>query len=187
MAAVEANPKYERNLNRNVLDQGFVSTTGRYLTRDEAWELATKKRQFDPEKHQDVLDRNYDPSLPQYPRGLIAEAFNQSKTVEPGGELVGEGTPRALDEIMRELAPEKIPGTDGPAETEEREPIRRMLEREGGRPETPTVQLKLQAHHGTPHKVEGGFKLEKIGTGEGAQAYGWGLYFAASRGCSGQL
>lgn len=34
--------------------------------------------------------------------------------------------------------------------------------------------------HGTPHRgIENeGFKLNKIGTGEGAQAYGWGMYFA---------
>jgi hypothetical protein len=35
------------------------------------------------------------------------------------------------------------------------------------------------AHHGTPHKVDK-FSLDKIGTGEGVQAYGWGLYFAES-------
>jgi hypothetical protein len=35
----------------------------------------------------------------------------------------------------------------------------------------------LPAYHGTPHKVDK-FSLEKVGTGEGAQAYGWGLYFA---------
>lgn len=33
------------------------------------------------------------------------------------------------------------------------------------------------AWHGTPHDFDE-FKLNKIGTGEGAQAYGWGLYFA---------
>jgi hypothetical protein len=33
------------------------------------------------------------------------------------------------------------------------------------------------AYHGTPHKFDQ-FDLEKIGTGEGAQAYGHGLYFA---------
>jgi hypothetical protein len=32
--------------------------------------------------------------------------------------------------------------------------------------------------HGTPHDVGDKFDLEKIGTGEGAQVYGWGLYFA---------
>ena len=35
----------------------------------------------------------------------------------------------------------------------------------------------IRAHHGTAHKVDR-FRTEKIGTGEGAQAYGWGLYFA---------
>lgn len=35
----------------------------------------------------------------------------------------------------------------------------------------------VQAYHGTPHEVEQ-FTTEKIGTGEGAQVYGWGLYFA---------
>ena len=37
--------------------------------------------------------------------------------------------------------------------------------------------------HGTPHKgiEKTGFRLDKIGTGEGAQAYGWGIYFASQR------
>jgi hypothetical protein len=35
----------------------------------------------------------------------------------------------------------------------------------------------VTAHHGTPHKVDK-FTTAKIGTGEGAQVYGWGLYFA---------
>lgn len=39
---------------------------------------------------------------------------------------------------------------------------------------------RFPAHHGTPHEIEGGFSLDKIGTGEGAQAYGWGLYFTES-------
>jgi hypothetical protein len=42
----------------------------------------------------------------------------------------------------------------------------------------PTL-FSVTAYHGTPHKVDK-FSLEKIGTGEGAQAYGWGLYFAES-------
>ena len=39
------------------------------------------------------------------------------------------------------------------------------------------VSFSITAYHGTPHKVDR-FSLDKIGTGEGAQAYGWGLYFA---------
>ena len=46
---------------------------------------------------------------------------------------------------------------------------------------SPTVigpaAFAIKAHHGTPHKVDR-FSTDKIGSGEGAQAYGWGLYFA---------
>lgn len=36
------------------------------------------------------------------------------------------------------------------------------------------------AYHGSPHIFDR-FSLDKIGTGEGAQAYGWGLYFASQK------
>lgn len=42
------------------------------------------------------------------------------------------------------------------------------------------ASFSIGAYHGTPHKVDK-FSLDKIGTGEGAQAYGWGLYMASSR------
>jgi hypothetical protein len=35
--------------------------------------------------------------------------------------------------------------------------------------------------HGTPHRGIEKFSTDNIGTGEGAQAYGWGLYFAGKR------
>lgn len=41
------------------------------------------------------------------------------------------------------------------------------------------VKLSV-AWHGSPHKFEN-FSLKAIGTGEGAQAHGWGLYFADSK------
>jgi hypothetical protein len=40
--------------------------------------------------------------------------------------------------------------------------------------------FSLTVYHGTPHKFDK-FKTSKIGTGEGNQAFGWGLYFAESR------
>ena len=54
---------------------------------------------------------------------------------------------------------------------------------------TPAARAKidkasfLRVWHGTPHRgiEKTGFKLNKIGTGEGAQAYGWGIYFADER------
>lgn len=41
----------------------------------------------------------------------------------------------------------------------------------------PVRELYQPAYHGTPHIFDK-FTLDRIGTGEGAQAFGWGLYFA---------
>ncbi len=41
--------------------------------------------------------------------------------------------------------------------------------------------LHQPAYHGSPHLFDR-FTTDKIGTGEGAQAYGWGLYFAENPG-----
>jgi hypothetical protein len=38
------------------------------------------------------------------------------------------------------------------------------------------IQMEQEAWHGSPYDIDE-FKTEKIGTGEGAQAFGWGLYF----------
>ena len=45
---------------------------------------------------------------------------------------------------------------------------------------TGPTNYSIAAHHGTPHKVDK-FTTAKIGTGEGSQAYGWGLYFAEEK------
>ena len=47
----------------------------------------------------------------------------------------------------------------------------------GAIPDTPGIR----AYHGSPHDFDK-FDLSKIGTGEGAQAYGHGLYFAENEG-----
>lgn len=46
-------------------------------------------------------------------------------------------------------------------------------------PQNPNI-LRQSAFHGSPHRFSK-FSLDAIGTGEGAQAYGWGLYFASKR------
>ena len=40
--------------------------------------------------------------------------------------------------------------------------------------------LMQSAYHGSPHRFDK-FSLDAMGTGEGAQAYGWGLYFASKK------
>lgn len=45
------------------------------------------------------------------------------------------------------------------------------------------ITFYQSAYHGTPHKFDR-FSTDNIGTGEGAQAHGWGLYFAEDRNVS---
>jgi GNAT superfamily N-acetyltransferase len=46
-------------------------------------------------------------------------------------------------------------------------------------PQNPNI-LMQSAFHGSPHKFDK-FTLDHIGSGEGTQAYGWGLYFAGDK------
>ncbi len=50
-----------------------------------------------------------------------------------------------------------------------------------GVPMAAGVKKGIKAFHGSPHAFDK-FSMEKIGTGEGAQAYGHGLYFAENEG-----
>ena len=40
----------------------------------------------------------------------------------------------------------------------------------------------LTGWHGSPHDIEGNFSLDRVGTGEGHQAYGFGIYFGEAKG-----
>lgn len=44
------------------------------------------------------------------------------------------------------------------------------------------IDLALNAWHGTPHNIQGKFDINRVGTGEGAQVYGHGMYFGEARG-----
>jgi len=50
----------------------------------------------------------------------------------------------------------------------------------GGKFLAPALAGAIKAYHGSPHKFDK-FDISKIGTGEGAQAYGHGLYTAEAR------
>lgn len=50
-----------------------------------------------------------------------------------------------------------------------------------GAKRVPRVETPIRAYHGSPHDFDQ-FDLSKIGTGEGAQTYGHGLYFAENEG-----
>lgn len=79
-----------------------------------------------------------------------AARFLAERDIEADEAIPGPATPAGLAEHRRKLAEAEIKATEG-----------------------------IRAYHGTPHDFEK-FDLSKIGTGEGAQAYGHGLYFAES-------
>ncbi|MDO5288544.1 MAG: PLxRFG domain-containing protein [Pseudomonadota bacterium] len=58
-----------------------------------------------------------------------------------------------------------------------------VYERQDGRAGGVSEAMFQRAWHGTPHRgiEDEGFQLNKIGSGEGAQAFGWGIYFASQR------
>lgn len=72
---------------------------------------------------------------------------------------------------------------DGFIDADVHDMLDRMWEAARGEHAGVGEQADQQVFHGTPHRgiEREGFKLNKIGTGEGAQAYGWGVYFAGRR------
>lgn len=109
----------------------------------------------------------------EFDQGLFDEPEPQVDTLDTG-----------------ELQP-RVPGTEaarkvGKAATSFRAPVQATSEdfnltAEGEAPaDTGQRELFQSAYHGSPHIFER-FSLHALGTGEGAQAYGWGLYFAGNR------
>ena len=124
------------------------------------------------------LDKNVGPVVP--PGAPMAE---QRAGVAEAGQLAGELTsgPGAL--IKGAKAGARAAGATAKfVAPKAGEMLSSYMRRSGMTPE-------LMAYHGTPHRFPaeegaplGRFRSEKIGTGEGAQAYGYGLYFAESPG-----
>lgn len=72
-----------------------------------------------------------------------------------------------------------------PTSHSEKEPYRAYRGQSGGSERIDSTgpdgnPLFQSAWHGTPHRFDE-FSLDAIGSGEGAQAHGWGLYFAGDR------
>jgi len=84
------------------------------------------------------------------------KAINEAAGVSDLPRREGYGPGGAIDDIVK-MAGKIFSGADEPTKT------------------------GIRAYHGTPHDFDK-FDISKIGTGEGAQAYGNGLYFAENEG-----
>ena len=99
--------------------------------------------------------------------GLLAEAVNAFTA--PGRSLLGTDPEFSAGKEGVNMAMNVMGGGLGTSKA------MRNPTGEGG------VDLALNAWHGTPHKIRGNFDINKVGTGEGAQAYGEGMYFTESK------
>ena len=109
------------------------------------------------------------------PRKVLANRDAAGKPVAP---------PMTEEEQSRKpdwYNPEVLPPIRGMAKVAG--PVTRIVEEVLGlsAEELPRVANPIRAFHGSPHDFDA-FDTSRIGTGEGAQAYGHGLYFAENEG-----
>jgi hypothetical protein len=83
---------------------------------------------------------------------------------------VAQSAQQNLQTQMSDLDKALVMGQQG-IQVGDREALARLMEQVPG-------LMGATAYHGTPHTIRGKFDISKVGTGEGAQAYGHGMYFA---------
>lgn len=161
--------------------QALATTRGRIAARGQgiqrlAAELAA--RGIDPTTHQRAIDEATSFDFGQSDIELMARIAEASATIpedaaERRARLDMDRRVDALDRQMKEAeAVDRLKAEiAAEVDAEERARLEAQL----------TVVLEQSAFHGTPHTFDR-FSLSAIGTGEGAQAFGWGLYFAENEG-----
>ena len=95
-------------------------------------------------------------------RGMLRTVVHATGLDDPASQLLMLMAPMGV--------PGKVPASKAVAALKERFPRTAKA-----------LESKITAYHGSPHDFEK-FDTAKIGTGEGAQAYGHGLYFAENPG-----
>jgi hypothetical protein len=105
--------------------------------------------------------------------GIITRAFKRIKAVLKGIALGFGKDFRTVEDVFEAIDSGKIgkrPRGRRPGRGDDA----------FGAAERAQMEFFQAAWHGTPHDFER-FTVDKIGTGEGAQAFGWGLYFAGKK------
>jgi hypothetical protein len=103
------------------------------------------------------------------------QAMQKAQTIGPA--RVGERYQEDLNPSLVGIARKVLGGAQRPPSVAAEDPYGIGAWLKGAGPMPTPIAAEIQAYHGSPHDFEK-FLLEKIGTGEGAQAYGHGLYFA---------
>lgn len=131
--------------------------------------LASQGGQFSPVKKRGYLlpiGQNQKgktvPAVPQFVYDIGAALAAPGKVMRNPGLMINPETGRTSDYAINRSA--DLAGM--------------MTLGSGAIPAQPnSLRMGIKAYHGSPHDFDR-FSMDKIGTGEGAQAYGHGLYFA---------
>ena len=147
---VEDWSKDVESIEKNLKDKIVISPDGRS---NNLWGI---EELVPYEEKQEIMrlfiDGDYSKSVPI--SRIIAEAYNKAKSDNSNPKLV-----KAVEDLLG-TPKNKV------AEEEIQQPIEEGKEDKTG----------LVLYHGSPHSFEN-FDISKLGSGEGAQAFGYGLYF----------
>ena len=169
------------------INMSGAQTIAEFFDRLEGIEAPTRPAQtVDP-----IEDAEAAPAAPERPAAPVTDVgFKLDQTVhsKTGADLfVATADARTDDDTYKAMlavakahggwyskwrGPGAIPGFQFKSEAQRAAFIEDM--------QKPTLGMAEPAYHGSPHEFDR-FSLEHIGRGEGAQVYGWGLYFAGRR------
>ena len=118
----------------------------------------------------------------------VNNALEKARTTLGDGAFNATGSPAlaaaaytAPDAILSALGARPAMAAGRSAQAGIGRAVRRATELPSPTMGSPASQIgAIRAYHGTPHDFDR-FSMDKIGTGEGAQAYGHGLYFAGAK------
>jgi hypothetical protein len=110
---------------------------------------------------------------------LDAAEMEKFRAAVMGETIQGQFENEVIETHKENFVPtENIPFSIGSTEVTPNADTRTFPTKDGG--VVGPAAFSISAFHGTPHKV-GRFSTDRIGTGEGAQAYGYGLYFTDTK------
>jgi hypothetical protein len=115
----------------------------------------------------------------EYLQGLAQKAGLSLPKTDSSSENIG----RILSSIINPAAGARAIGKVIDPAMQAAAPVGRALGEQAYRMTEDLLQNQglmpsITAYHGTPHNIQGKFDINKVGTGEGAQAYGYGMYYA---------
>lgn len=136
---------------------------------------------FGPRGEESAWRAHMEMFSPEAARAMTTETRGQNSWVNFGSQNYdAEGHPRNIPAPERPYATQKVGLLPAEFTTAPERPAVQQAIAHTVNGSLRGETLYQSVYHGTPHDVDR-FTTDRVGSGEGAQAYGWGLYFAQNR------